>query len=63
MIYNFKITYIKGIENTQADTLSRKLEYLSNKTHELRAILKQDSDSLVFNKQQLAAMTRVIRDP
>ena len=50
MIYNFKIIYIKGIENTQADTLSRKPEYLSNKIYELRAILKQDSNSLVFNK-------------
>ena len=61
--YNFKITYVKGIENARADALSRKPEYLSNKTHESRAILKQDGDSLVFNKQQLAAMTRVIGDP
>ena len=62
-IYNFKITYIKGTENTQADALSRKPEYLSNKTYELRVILKQDGDSLVFNKQQLVLITRVIRDP
>ena len=62
MIYNFKIIYIKRIENTQANTLSRKPEYLSNKIHELRVILKQDSDILIFNKQQLVAITRVIRD-
>ena len=50
MIYNFKIIYIKGTENTRADALSRKPEYLSNKIHKLRAILKQDGDLLVFNK-------------
>ncbi len=31
IIYNFRISYIKGIENTRADTLSRKPEYLNNK--------------------------------
>ena len=50
MIYNFRIIYIKGTENARANALSRKPEYLSNKIYELRVILKQDSDSLVFNK-------------
>ncbi len=49
VIYNFKISYIKGIENAQADALSRKLEYLNNKKHKLRAILRQEEDLLVFN--------------
>ncbi len=39
-IYNFRISYIKGIENARADALSRKLEYLNNKKHELRVILR-----------------------
>ncbi len=39
-IYNFRISYIKGIENARADALSRKPEYLNNKKYKLRAILK-----------------------
>ena len=35
--------------------MSRKPEYLNNKKHESRAILKQEEDSLVFNIQHLAA--------
>ena len=42
--------YIKRIENTQVNTLSKKPEYLSNKIYKLRVILKQDGNSLVFNK-------------
>jgi hypothetical protein len=49
-LYNFRILYIKGLENARADALSQKLEYLSNKTHKSRAILKTDGDLLVFNK-------------
>jgi hypothetical protein len=53
--YNFRISYVKGTENARADALSRKPEYLNNKKHESRAILKQEEDSLVFNIQHLAA--------
>jgi hypothetical protein len=60
--YNFRISYVKGSENARADALSRKPEYLSNKTHESHAILKQEGDSLVFNKQQLAATSRLEQD-
>ena len=62
-LYNFRILYIKGLENVRADALSQKPEYLSNKTHKSRAILKTDSDSLVFNKQQLAVTTKLVGDP
>jgi hypothetical protein len=48
-MYNFKISYIKGIENIKVDALSKKPEYLNNKKHELRAIFKQEEDSLIFN--------------
>jgi hypothetical protein len=62
-LYNFRILYVKGSENAKADALSRKPEYLSNKTHKSRAILRADGDSLVFNKQQLAVTTRLVGDP
>ena len=52
-MYNFRISYIKGIENTRVDTLNRKPEYLKNKKHESRVILKEEEDSLVFNTQYL----------
>ena len=61
--YNFRISYVKGSENIRADALSRKPEYQSNKTHESRAILKEDGDSLVYNKQQLAATLELVGDP
>jgi hypothetical protein len=56
-IYNFKILYIKGNENARADTLSRKPEYLENKTYESYTIFRQEGDSLVFNSAQLATIT------
>jgi hypothetical protein len=62
-LYNFRILYVKGLENAKADALSRKPEYLSNKTHKSRAILRADGDLLVFNKQQLAATARLVGDP
>jgi hypothetical protein len=62
-LYNFRILYVKGLENARADALSQKPEYLSNKTYKSRAILKADSDLLVFNKQQLAVTARLVGDP
>jgi hypothetical protein len=50
-LYNFRILYVKGLENARVDALSQKPEYLSNKTYKSRAILKTDGDLLVFNKQ------------
>jgi hypothetical protein len=60
--YNFRISYVKGTENARADALSRKPEYLTNKTHESRAILKGEGEDLVFNKQQLAATSTIEGD-
>jgi hypothetical protein len=57
--YNFKIHYVKGTENARADVLSKKLEYVSNKTLLTRAILKTDGSSLVYNRTQLAAISRL----
>jgi hypothetical protein len=48
-IYNIRILYIKGIENKRVDTLSKKLEYLSNKINESRTILRNNRDILIFN--------------
>ena len=60
--YNFRISYVKGSENARADALSRKPEYLINKTSESRAILKSDGETLVFNKQQIAATSMLRGD-
>jgi hypothetical protein len=61
-IYNFKILYVKGNENARADTLSRKPEYLENKTYESHTIFRQEGDSLVFNSAQLATITSLCDD-
>ncbi len=61
-MYNFKISYIKGNKNARADTLSRKPEYLNNKTHVSRAILKSDKDNLTFNHIELAAIMVITTD-
>ncbi len=61
-MYNFKISYVKGSENARADALSRKPEYLENKTHVSRAILKSDKDNLTFNHIELAAIMVIITD-
>ncbi len=58
--YNFKISYVKGSENARANALSRKPEYLENKTYVSRAILKSDGDDLTFNHMELAAIMVVI---
>ena len=58
-VYNFKISYIKGLENTRADTLSKKPEYLENKTYPSYAILKADPDGLVFNNTELTIILRL----
>ncbi len=60
--YNFKISYVKGSENARADALSRKPEYLKNKTYVSRAILKSDGDDLTFNYIELAAIIVIIID-
>ena len=48
--YNYKIIYVKKTKNVQADILNKKLEYVSNKTLLLKAILKVVGDVLVYNK-------------
>jgi hypothetical protein len=56
---NFRISYVKGTDNARADALSRKPEYLSNKTHPSHTILREDGDSLVLNQRELAATAAV----
>jgi hypothetical protein len=53
--YNFRISYVKGSENGRANALSRKPEYMSNKTYPSYAILRLEGDTLVANTQQIAA--------
>jgi hypothetical protein len=61
-MYNFKILYIKESKNARADALSRKPEYLNNKTYISRAILKSDKDNLTFNYIELAVIIVIITD-
>lgn len=56
--YNFKISYVKGTENARADALSRKPEYVGNKTNMSHAILKDQDQGLVFNHKELAVVSR-----
>ena len=52
--YYFKIQYTKGIENTRADTLSRKAKLQNNKKL-LGAMLRRDEDRLIrYNYPKLA---------
>jgi hypothetical protein len=60
-IYNFRILYIKGIENTRADILSRKEEYQEEGKTELYIIFCREDNSLVFNSAQLATII-LLRD-
>jgi len=53
--YYFKIKYIKGIDNTKVDMLSRKVE-LQGKEKIKGVILRMDSDSKIrYNYLQLIA--------
>ena len=60
--YDICISYIKGTENVRADALSRKPEYIGNKTTiESRVIFKIDREDLVLY-QQLVVITLVVTD-
>ena len=54
-----RVDFIKGSENTRADTLSKKPEYLGNKTYPSYAILKAEPDGLVFNTIKLTIISRL----
>ena len=59
MKYNFKILYIKGMENGRANALNKKLEYLKNKKHVSHTILRTNKLGLLYNQPQLTAALRV----
>ena len=59
--YYFKIEYIKKIDNTQADILSRKAE-LQSKEKLLDAILRLDKDRKIrYNYPQLIGTHKVLK--
>ena len=58
--YNFTITYCKGSENTRADALSRRTDYIGPKQERPRAILKQTEVGLQYN--ELLATIAIIED-
>jgi hypothetical protein len=49
LLYNFKIVYQKGSENSKANTLSQQTDYPGYKVEKEKAIFKQKEDSLVYN--------------
>ena len=58
--YYFKIKYIKGIDNTRADILSKKVELQGNEKP-LDAILYIDKDSKIrYNYLKLAAIYKIL---
>jgi hypothetical protein len=57
-----RIKHVKGTENTQADTLSRKPGYKEKQKPEDSSIFREDGDDLIL-KRQLASTTRVDNDP
>ena len=59
-VYNFKISYTKRSENAKVDVLSKKLEYLENKTYLSYAILRAKPDGLVFNTIELIIISRLL---
>ena len=59
--YYFKIKYIKGIDNTKADTLNKKVELQGSKKP-LDAILYMDKDSKIkYNYLKLAAVYKALK--
>lgn len=59
-VYNFTVAYYKGSENTRADALSRRTDYVSLKQEQPRAILKQTDTGLEYNK--LLATIAIVED-
>ena len=58
--YYFKIKYIKGIDNTRADTLSRKAELQESKKLS-DAILYKDKNGIIrYNHPKLIAVYKVL---
>jgi hypothetical protein len=54
-IFNFKIVYCKGLENTKVDALSRRADYLRDKKEVSYTIFVEGEISLTYNRSQLVA--------
>ena len=53
-VYNFEILYKKGNKNRQADTLSRKTDYIQRKPEPLYIILSICSKAIVYNYPEIS---------
>jgi hypothetical protein len=58
--YNFVIAYRKGSENTRADALSRRTNYIGPKEERPRAILKKIDAGIQYNK--LLVTISIVKD-
>ena len=65
LVYNFKITYYKGSENSRADALSRRPDYRKDLLQTDKLILKEQTDSLKYNYkkiEELLATKTIVED-
>jgi hypothetical protein len=51
VIYNLKIKYIKGTENTRIDILNCKPRYKNSNKSEKITIFKKNNDKLILNRR------------
>jgi hypothetical protein len=58
-LYNFTITYRKGLENVRADALSRRQDYNKDIQEKPRAMLRETEDGLEYNYELLATVAVV----
>ena len=56
-LYNFRIHYIKGKENTIANILSRRLNYIKNIKLESIVILKKRNSALIYATLEIITLT------
>ena len=58
-LYNFRIYYIRGKENTIANILSRRPDYIKNIKLELMVILKEKNGALIYATPEITTLTAI----
>ena len=58
-LYNFRIHYIKGKENTIANILSRRLDYIKDIKLELIVILKERNNALIYATPEITTLAAI----
>ena len=61
--FNFKIYYQKGSENAKADALSRRPDYIKNKSQMIQSVLLQQWDEIIiYNTWTITAIMIIINN-